>query len=270
MNNNWNDTAIITIDMQRDTLPGGRLHIKGTETILNNSVSLLNRAREFGVAIFHVVRIYLEDGSNAEPVRRRIIRSGKRILSPGDEGTEIFREFFSPNDVRLDCPVLLQGGLQTVGEREFIMYKSRWGAFFETELESELRNRGIARLIFTGVNFPNCPRTSIYEASERDFDIIAVKDAISGIYEKGIQELSGIGVGIATTAEILDLFNNGFYYRVFVREADGRDSVKTFSSLEEARRYADDAASEVENGPVYARVVDPMERLVYEGRHYAG
>jgi len=46
----------------------------------------------------------------------------------------------------------------------------------------------------TGSNFPNCPRATIYEASERDFRIIAVTDAISLLDGRGIRELETIGV----------------------------------------------------------------------------
>ena len=50
-----------------------------------------------------------------------------------------------------------------------------------------------------GCNFPNCPRTSIYEASERDLRIMLVSDAISGLYDQGRSELENIGVVIADT-----------------------------------------------------------------------
>jgi hypothetical protein len=49
-------------------------------------------------------------------------------------------------------------------------------------------------VVFVGCNFPNCPRTSMYEASERDFRVVCVEDAISGMYEQGRRELDNIGV----------------------------------------------------------------------------
>jgi hypothetical protein len=49
---------------------------------------------------------------------------------------------------------------------------------------------------FAGCNFPNCPRTSIYEASERDFRIVVIDDAVSGLYDRGRAELEGIGVRV--------------------------------------------------------------------------
>jgi nicotinamidase-related amidase len=201
-----NNTAIITIDMQRDTLPGRPLEIPGTDKILPNATSILEHSRRCHIPIFHIVRIYLEDGSNAEPIRRSIIIDGKKILAPNSEGTEIFSELFPNQDVHLDYSLLLDGKLQKVSTSEFILYKSRWGAFYNTVLESELRRLSIQNIVFIGVNFPNCPRTSIYEASERDFNVIAISDGISGIYDTGIKELMGIGVNVIKTEEFLNNF----------------------------------------------------------------
>jgi nicotinamidase-related amidase len=50
--------------------------------------------------------------------------------------------------------------------------------------------------VICGCNFPNCPRTTIYEASERDFNIVFVPDATSGVYARGLDELKGIGVAV--------------------------------------------------------------------------
>jgi nicotinamidase-related amidase len=49
---------------------------------------------------------------------------------------------------------------------------------------------GVNTLVFGGCNFPNCPRTSISEASERDFRLVLAEDAISGLYDRGRQELA--------------------------------------------------------------------------------
>jgi nicotinamidase-related amidase len=58
-------------------------------------------------------------------------------------------------------------------------------------------------VVVCGCNFPNCPRTTIYEASERDFRIVVATDAVSGIYERGLRELRGIGVTLMKTGECL-------------------------------------------------------------------
>ena len=64
-------------------------------------------------------------------------------------------------------------------------------------------------MVFSGCNFPNCPRTSIYEASERDFRIVAIDGAISGLYDRGRAELDGIGVLLVDTEEFVEMSEAG-------------------------------------------------------------
>lgn len=52
-------------------------------------------------------------------------------------------------------------------------------------------------------NCTNCPRTTIYEASERDFKIVLVKDATSQTYERALEEMIGIGVSVMDTRECI-------------------------------------------------------------------
>jgi nicotinamidase-related amidase len=85
------------------------------------------------------------------------------------------------------------------------MYKPRWGAFYGTPLDRHLRELGVSTLVFTGCNFPNCPRTSIYEASERDFRVVAIRDAISRLDDRGRIELEGIGVVVLDSQSFIEL-----------------------------------------------------------------
>jgi nicotinamidase-related amidase len=57
-------------------------------------------------------------------------------------------------------------------------------------------------LVFCGCNYPNCPRAGIYQASERDYRIVLVTDAISRLYPKGEEEMKNIGVNLLSTDEL--------------------------------------------------------------------
>jgi hypothetical protein len=52
-------------------------------------------------------------------------------------------------------------------------------------------------------NFPNCPRASIYEATDRDYRVVLAEDAVSGLYDKGRDELSNIGVRLMSTTAVV-------------------------------------------------------------------
>lgn len=194
--------ALITIDTQCDLLDDGGFPISGTSAALPAMRRLLDAFRAAGREIVHVIRIYERDGSNAERSRRRLLQEGTQLTVRGTVGCELAPELLPTPGLRLDPELLLAGGVQELGEHEVVIYKPRWGAFYRTPLEDHLRARGITTLVFTGCNFPNCPRTSIYEAGERDFRLVVVTDALSGLYERGEHELASIGVSLMRAEDV--------------------------------------------------------------------
>lgn len=196
--------ALVTIDTQRDVLDGGPLEIPGTSAALEPMRVLAQEFREAGRPIVHVVRLYESDGSNVDLCRRRAVQNGARILATSAPGSQLAVELLPASDLTLDCALLLDGGVQPLGPREVAIYKPRWGAFYHTPLEDHLREQGVTTVVFCGCNFPNCPRTSIYQASERDFRVVLARDAISGLYERGERELANIGVRLMSTTEVSD------------------------------------------------------------------
>jgi nicotinamidase-related amidase len=195
-------SALITIDTQNDfTLDNAPAYIAGTQEVIANMTRLLDAYRREGMLIIHVIRLYHRDGSNVDLCRRQIIEEGKQVAAPDSEGAELVEELKPDNAVKLNSNELLSGNFQQIGSNEFVMYKPRWGAFYQTQLEDFLKERNIDTAVFCGCNFPNCPRTSIYEASERDFRIVLVKDSISQLYPKGEEEMNNIGVNLLTTSE---------------------------------------------------------------------
>lgn len=191
---NFKSSAVITIDTQCDTLDGQPFEIPGTSAALPNIKKVLDAYREKGLPIVHIVRIYKKDGSNVDLCRKEAVENGVKILLEGSSGCELASEMFQPENINLDTSLLLSGKVQEISNHEAVIHKPRWGAFFNTPLESHLKKLGVDTLVFVGCNFPNCPRTSIYEASERDFKIVLVEDAISGLYPKGKKEMLTIGV----------------------------------------------------------------------------
>jgi nicotinamidase-related amidase len=196
--------ALVTIDTQRDTLDGGALEVPGTSEALP-AIGLLTRAfREAGRPIVHVVRLYEADGANVDPCRRLAVEGGARMLAPGTPGSQLAGEILPAPGLLLDHELLLAGGMQGLGPLEVAMYKPRWGAFYGTPLAGHLLEQDVSTLVFCGCNFPNCPRTSMYEASERDFRVVLARDAISGLYKRGEGELANIGVRLMGAGEVAD------------------------------------------------------------------
>lgn len=197
-------SALITIDVLRDTLDGQPLEIPGTTAALPKIRQLLDFYRENNKPIVHIVRIYKADGTNVDLCRRKAVEDGAKHLVENSLGAELARELFDDDTIRYDTPLLLEGSVQKISNNEVIIYKPRWGAFYATPLHRHLSELDVNTLVFCGCNFPNCPRTSIYEASERDYRIALAEDAISGLYEKGKTELQNIHVLVDSTDSILE------------------------------------------------------------------
>jgi nicotinamidase-related amidase len=197
--------ALILIDTQNDfTLAGAPARIAGTLEAIPAMARVLDRFRQHQQPIFHVIRLYQADGSNADLCRRTLIESGGAIVRPGTKGAEIVDALKPDPSVMLDAAALLAGDAQELGAREWALYKPRWSAFYGTRLEALLKALDVSTLVFAGCNFPNCPRSSIYDASSRDFRLVVTTDALSGLYDKGRQELRGIGAALMTATEVAD------------------------------------------------------------------
>lgn len=194
--------ALLTIDTQCDVLDGGPVGIAGTSQALPAMRMLVEAFRGAGRPIVHIVRLYRSDGANVDACRRLAVEGGLQMLAPGTPGSQLAPALLPAGEPALKPELLLAGGVQELGPREWAMYKPRWGAFYATRLEEHLREQGASTLVFCGCNFPNCPRTSIYEASERDFRVVLARDAISGLYERGERELTAIGVQLLDAAAV--------------------------------------------------------------------
>lgn len=82
--------AVLNIDMQNDfVLPGAVAEVKGTYEVIPQIKSILETCRTLQIPIIHVIRIYLEDGTNAEACRRSLIESGTKMVTPGSKGADL-------------------------------------------------------------------------------------------------------------------------------------------------------------------------------------
>lgn len=200
----FDSAALITIDVQIDVLDGGPLSFASPAAVMPNLQQIVCAFRAAQRPIVHAVRIYRSDGSNVDLCRRTAIESGDRVLLADTAGCELADELKPDAGVRLEYAHLLAGVLQTLAPREVVMYKPRWGAFFDTPLLEHLHALNVSTVVVIGCNYPNCPRTTIYEASERDFRIVAVADAISRFDARAAQELADIGVAVMTTEDVTE------------------------------------------------------------------
>jgi nicotinamidase-related amidase len=138
----------------------------------------------------------------AKICRRTLVRERGTVLSPDTPGVEVVPSLL-PRPFEYDWERLLEGRPIELGEREWIMYKPRWSAFQGTGLRDLLDDHGVTTVVVDGCNYPNCPRSTVYDATAQDFRTVFVADATSGTYEQGMSELINIGVNVVDTATCL-------------------------------------------------------------------
>lgn len=197
--------ALVVIDTQNDfTLPDAPACITGTQAALPAMARTVEAFRAAGRPVIHIVRLYRADGSNVDACRRHAIENGAAIARPDTPGAQIVSALWGDRILTQDAQRLLDGEAQPVGEKEWILYKPRWSAFHQTALAELLTAQSITSVVIAGCNFPNCPRATIYDASSRDLRVAVVTDALSGLYDRGLTELQGIGVLPLVAAQIPD------------------------------------------------------------------
>lgn len=192
--------ALLTLSAQRDYVrPGSPVKGTGARTARPAIGKITRTFREQGAPIFHSIRLYRADGSNADTCRKQAIEEGLRIAMPGSLGAELIDEVKPDPERRLDAEGLLEGRFHALGPNEWVFYRPRWGAFHGTDLEARLRALEVTTLVICGFSFATGPCATAYEASARDFRIVVVPDAACGLTEQNLQDLGRIGVYFMTS-----------------------------------------------------------------------
>lgn len=175
---------------------------------------------------------------------------------------------------------------------DFVMIKHRFGAFYETRLQSLLNMLGVKALFVAGVTANACVETTLREAYLRDYDVVAVTDAIAAVRPQWLPTAQAVwaqylGV-LATSAEVtgwlaaatrpratrlhhlllevadldqsLDFYQNVLGFTVRKREPfrDGRDLVVTDQGLGLVARGHGGARGGLEHLCFAARGVDEL------------
>ncbi len=192
-------SALVVIDTQVDFCDGGSSPIPGTTDVLPAIGQLLAAYRNAMLPIIHVVRLY--EGDDVDLARRAAIAAGARVVRPGSPGSQIAPALLPDYTAPLDATTLLAGDLQQLTAREWAVWKPRWNAFYRTPLDHHLQGQGVTTVVLAGCNYPNCPRATLYGASERDYRVLLVNDAISGVRSHHLEEAALLGVGHASSLQ---------------------------------------------------------------------
>jgi nicotinamidase-related amidase len=160
--------------------------VAGAAVVVPNIREVLALFRDRTLPVFHILRVHRPDGSDVE-----IIRQERFLHHPfaveGTHGAAVIDEL---------APV----------SGEFVIGKIRMSAFIGTDLDLVLRSIGVTGLVVTGIQTPNCVRTTVFDAIAYNYPVTVVSDAIGAqtdeIHQANLRDMANIGVRIVKTADV--------------------------------------------------------------------
>jgi len=179
------ETAVLVVDMQKDfCYEDGALFVgDAVRRIIPNIKALLEDARRKGLPL-----IFTQDWHSPEDDEFAVW--GRHCVEY-TRGAELIDELA---EVEAEA-------------RAFVVRKTKYTAFFETELEAHLREKGIKKLIIVGVATNICVLHTAIDASLRGFEIIIPEDCVAALsnYEQeySLYHIKNVLKGIVTSSDAL-------------------------------------------------------------------
>ena len=151
-------TAVVVIDLQK-----GIVQVQGaphsTADVVANTARLLEAARGKGAQVVLVHVGGAADG--ADRVRTPVDAPMQRSTPPAADWTEFIPEL---NRQQGDIEIL----------------KRQWGAFYGTDLDLQLRRRGLTTIVLCGIATEFGVESTARDAYERGYEILFAEDAMTG------------------------------------------------------------------------------------------
>src|SRR5579862_9465002 len=164
--------ALLIVDIQNDYFPGGAHPLHEPEAAAAAARAALDRFRTAGEHVVHVQHVW--EGPDAT------------FMRPGTPGVEI------------NAAVAPRAG-------EPVIRKEAPNAFLGTEVERELRERGVDELVVCGMMTSMCVDATVRAASDLGFRVTVVHDACAApALRFGEQQVPAPAVHAAFVAALAD------------------------------------------------------------------
>jgi nicotinamidase-related amidase len=171
-------SALVIIDMQRDFVePGGFGESLGNDVgqlraVIPVLADVLRRARSAGMLVVHTREGHLPDLSDCPPAKLNRGKPSQRIGDPSSNGRILIRGEQGHDIIPELYPV--------AGEP--VVDKPGKGAFHATGFGDILLEKGIRRLVVTGVTTEVCVHTTVREANDRGYECLVLSDCVGSYF----------------------------------------------------------------------------------------
>ena len=200
-------TALLVVDMQNDYCSVGgasdrnRRNLSAIQTIIPNTRSLINGARQAGIPIIftkYTVGPGAAGLSGPEILRRGMIFAGVDSTVKGTWGHDLIDDL--PHDPHLDL----------------IVEKRRLNSFVGTDLDLNLRARGVKTLVLAGVVTQGCVESTVRDAVGHDYYVAVAEDCCAStdpeLHQLGITSMTKLlryAEGVTHSARLLGIWDAG-------------------------------------------------------------
>jgi len=149
-------TALVVIDLQAGIV-GMEAAPHPSAMVIAHAAALADRFREVGALV-----VLVQVGPSPD---------GRDVLAPTTDGTP----------TRTHPPEGWDVIVPAVGPKpgDHVLRKRQWGAFYGTDLDLQLRRRGIHTIVLCGISTNYGVESTARDAYERGYDQIFVEDACS-------------------------------------------------------------------------------------------
>lgn len=189
---NLKKTALVMIDLQKGIALNPHLAPYSSQEVLEKNQRLVNHLQDTEALI---VCVHVE---NYGPERLQALTENGP-LSQG-ELPDDFSHFI--------LPIAQDKATKNV----IHVKKHNWGAFYGTDLDVQLRRRGIDTILLTGVATSVGCDTTAREAYQADYQVIAVEDAMTDfngdLHHAIIKHIFGRLGLVRKTEEVVDLIHS--------------------------------------------------------------
>ncbi len=177
--------ALVVIDLQKGVL--GLATVHPAPEVLARVVRLADAFRAKGRPVVLVHVGWAPDGADAVKSRNQLPPASSN--RPAD-----FFEF--AHELRADP------------KRDILVHKRQWGAFYGTDLDLQLRRRGITNIVLCGISTSIGVESTARDAWERSYNLTfasdAMTDTVKEAHERALQIIFPRIGEIGTVDEILE------------------------------------------------------------------
>jgi nicotinamidase-related amidase len=180
-------TALVLIDLQRGVTAMSTVH--PADEVVERAARLAAAFRTRRLPVIAVRVAFSPDGGDALRTRTA---AGSRVVAPGPDWAELRPE---------------------LGHADLVITKRGWNAFYGTELDLQLRRRGITGIVLAGISTSIGVESTARAANERAYELTVVTDAVTDrvatAHANSLEVIFPRIAELATTDEVLAALRAG-------------------------------------------------------------